>query len=113
MSYYVKAQDALALREQGASWLAIERITGWQPYSARSLVSKMRCGRLRKPGPRSGAWTPKEDATLVKYWDTENSHQIAQRLGRSAWAVNSRARRLGHVKPGHRRDWWTPRGGKP
>jgi hypothetical protein len=111
VSFFATAHELLAYREAGAPWAALARLAGWQDSAVRSIVSKARTGKLREPGqPRAGAWSPQEDATLDMHWEHENSHRIAARLGRSHWAVNSRARRRGLVKPGTRASWsWCAR----
>lgn len=108
MSFFAIAHELLAHREAGLPWASLARLAGWQEKSVRTIVSRARTGKMREPGqPRSDAWTPTMDATLLLHWETENSHQIAARVGRSHWAVNARARRKGLSKPGARSDWWS------
>lgn len=110
MSFFATAYELLSHREAGLGYASLARLAGWQEASVRSVVSRARTGKLREPGtPRPDAWTTAMDATLSLHWETENSHRIAARVGRSHWAVNARARRKGLVKPGARSDWWSRR----
>lgn len=107
--FYAQAHEVARQRDEGASYALLAAQTGWQVKSLKSIVSRVRNGRLQPPGPRKGGWDIRQDAILSAYWETENAPQLARRLARSPAAINSRAHRLGLVKPGHRCDWWSER----
>ena len=112
MSYYATAHQAAAMRMAGESWDAICAWTGWRRNSAQSIVCRALKGQLRLPGTLpKGRWSKEMDLLLIKYWEKENGHQLADRLSPLAGrrltllAVNARANRLGLEKPGARWEW--------
>ena len=114
MSYYATAHQAAAMRMAGESWDAICAWTGWRRNSAQSIVCRAMKGQLRLPGTLpKGYWSKEMDLLLIKYWELENGHQLADRISPLAGrpltllAINARANRLGLQKPGARCDWHT------
>jgi len=88
----------LELRSTGLSW---ERIAEYFPGRT---VAACRLKSNKMFGPRSShrveAWTPIEEAFLIRHKDAETRKWIAERLGRTESSVQTKLRQMGFTRKG-------------